>query len=705
MMRFELPKHNQWRFTRPYRADEAEWLAADKEKSLFYMHINALEGWVKDTLFPDRDNSQNDDDSETDDDAQAHDKYGESMYNAQMGCVVESFLEDGRETSFKAGVAKRFFNRALEIDDGNTLACLHLSRYVKGEERIKRLELGRTDAHGGEGGLDNKRVMAYLLCELGNRYWKEGKKDSAVEAHNKSLERDCTIFNAYEDVLKTYIGLGDGLGYDNQEGWKCFVLFLGKIASFKDDWKQYLDTMVWHLLVPFSGRTMALAVESTNVKSWECIEGLYNTALELADKQKYFEIKFLAYQSFAYTLSFAVFHDEGNKKAILNLEKAVEFGKKLGGVSNEEGKTVLRISDQLISHAGEQLARLYLHRLLELRHQGHCAGEVDNVRRRFLARVAEQNTHQENTTLSCYLARWHKADGKSKEDQINAVKHLVEEAEAMLLDDTPTNDQQAWESLFQVAVTLGQRKIASNIREFLYVYHFATRAPEDEDNPETLYVCDKCGKGISVNEDVETCQDCAGEAMFHSDCAKSLGRLCTRHDRITISSSVEAEALWGFVSIFSIYMQGLKEKSGYEKEHGTEKEVGRSDAKKERSGSPTFYSRKMTKPRSRSRSPQAKSGNMSKPHSRSRSPKSKSAKMPSRGGRSRSPETKSRFMRPGPPGSRAEALRMKMKMSGVDQVRAKGRPRKKGMGEKTGVVGERETTKEVLKVVVAALLE
>jgi len=565
-MRFWLPELDERSFRCSTVPDEAEWLSDDKEKLISHKQIKALDKWAEETLFPSQDASQ------------THDEYGKSMYNAQMGCVVQSFMMDREDSPNVQEVAKVFFTQAVDLDNGNTLACLHLSRYLEDKERTKRLELGRTDSHGEGEKKGDKRVMAYLLCELGNRYWEEGKESDARAAHDQSFKYDCTIFNAYKNVLQNY----SNSGRPKHGDWESFVLFLVRIDNNKDGWKEYLDTMVWNVLVPFSGRTMALAVESELpgrplLWSWNCIERLYNTVLELADKQGYFEIKFLAHQSFASTLSFAVSRDRGNEKAILNLEKAMEFAKELRKVRGEEAKPLLRISDWRISRAAEQLARLYLHRLLVLKSlpnpQQEHQSTVESIGEKFHAHVTEHNAHQENTALSCYLARWRKAEGKSEGEQVNAVKHVVEEAEAMLLDDIPTNDQQAWESLFQVAVTMNDLESAKTIWRLLYEFH---SVPRDSSMAtalgETGYVCDICGKGICIEQEVYICQDCAGEATFHEGCHTAYPkpeRLCDRHELVRISSSgnvsldvvgVSETYIWSRIAhVYQLQVEKMKE--------------------------------------------------------------------------------------------------------------------------------------------------
>jgi len=558
---------------------DAERLSGNEE-FLSVAQVMALQSWALSTLFPGQDHPK------------PNDVY--STFKAQMGCLAASFV---KKTNASRSMIQRFFAEALAWDDRNTLASLRLAGYKSGQEGIECLERGR-DMFDPDRGFDS-RIMAYLLCDLGNRYWEERRSGDALKTYLASLEHDCTCFNAYKEVLCNFSDSASG----QSPAWTSFLQFLAAIGRRAEEWANYLDDMVWYVLAQFSGRTMALAMEADTksgpIKRWACIKKLHQIALNLAERQKYLECRFLACRSFASTLSFAVARDKDGKIAIEMLEKAIAIASQLGeeerGKESGKGQMILPISKRTFSHTAEQLARLYLHRLLILKNQegegksvSSIHRDIGNVRAKLKQLLGRQNAHQENTMMSCYQARWRKADGRPLVEQMAAVAEVVKEALAMLVDETPANDQLACESLWRVAVTIGNTKIATAIWKLLYLFAVAAREFRTEKgkrattDKEIAYSCDGCGKGLLVDELVYVCQDCAGEAKFDQSCHDRvvgntnprIERLCSHHHKfIRIASETIARIhRWGAESDGEGPIRVLAVRTPHHKAQSTTKE-------------------------------------------------------------------------------------------------------------------------------------
>ena len=142
---------------------DAERLSGNEE-FLSVAQVMALQSWALSTLFPGQDHPK------------PNDVY--STFKAQMGCLAASFV---KKTNASRSMIQRFFAEALAWDGRNTLASLRLAGYKSGQEGIECLERGR-DMFDPDRGFDS-RIMAYLLCDLGNRYWEERRSGDALKTY------------------------------------------------------------------------------------------------------------------------------------------------------------------------------------------------------------------------------------------------------------------------------------------------------------------------------------------------------------------------------------------------------------------------------------------------------------------------------------------------------------------------------------------
>ncbi|KIW78539.1 hypothetical protein Z517_08377 [Fonsecaea pedrosoi CBS 271.37] len=430
--------------------------------------VERIEDWARSVLFPQGAPNAN-----------ARD----ALFQIHMSRIFRVHCHDHGEAKSRA-------ERALRLDPNNILAKFEVGWYE--DDPIEMYE----DALAHIGDPDVKlygRIIASVKIELGDLYLKSDKEDRRLKAPNTYLEGlkyNCTWFESYGQILD---------GYGKRSTWDEFVKFVEEFNSHSHEWKPHLDDMVC-LLLKGRARCRNFALAAETVPNGGVVYELYETALELANKDKDVMSLFYLCLSYGTTLGFT----PKKKEAIAQLEGALHHAQDLENRERDGNDAVIEKSD--ISNAAEELARLYLYQAL--------APDVEGIERQKSGQKLEEllrmrNEAEQNVIMSCCAARYHLSRGEH-EKKMGAVQRISTMASHMLEDDTPSNDLLACTTLAQVTTSLGKESIAIDAWKLVHAL--------GADHADSGSVCDGCGKKLDLCKGFYTCEDCVGLVLLDQAC-------------------------------------------------------------------------------------------------------------------------------------------------------------------------------------------